>query len=132
MYTGGYAGPGTGAGSVGAMSLWKRALTPATGFLDRRIDWRAKQLQEQVEGDYARATDLNAVSDSLAKVYADLLEATTDVRRWLADDLDAATEATALTGRALTRLSDAVERLADEVAGLSQRVARLEGPDPDA
>ena len=110
------------------MGLMKRALRPGIGFLDRRIDWRARQLQEEAQVDYARATDLNAVSDSLAKVYADLLEATTDVRRWLADDLDAATEATALTGRALTRLSDAVERLGDEVAALSERVARLEGP----
>ena len=112
------------------MSLWKRAFAPATGFFDRRIEFRLRRFEEQRLPDYARAADLNAVSDSLAKIYADLLEATTDVRRWLADDLDASTEASALTGRALTRLSDAVEGLTEQVAELSERVGRLEGPRP--
>jgi hypothetical protein len=99
--------------------LLRRVLRPAVAVLDRRI----KQTGATV---FARQGDLNAVSDGLTKVYTDLLEATTDVRRWLADDLDAGTETAALVGRSLTRLSDAVERLGDEVAALGERMARIE------
>lgn len=104
------------------MAVLKRALGPAIAFFDRRVDWRV----DQKLGRYARQDDLSAVSDSLTKVYADLLEATTDLRRWLADDLDAASETTALLGRSLTRLTEAVERLGDEVSGLSARCERME------
>ena len=100
-------------------SLIKRALRPAVSVVDKVIERRGGIV-------FARKTDLNAVSGSLTKVYADLLEATTDVRRWLADDLDANTETAALVGRSLTRLSDAVERLGDQVAALGERMDRLE------
>jgi ubiquinone biosynthesis protein UbiJ len=105
------------------MGLLKRVLGPAISAFDRRVDWR-------VDRKAARHEDLAAVSDSLTKVYADLLEATTDVRRWLADDLDAAQETADLVGRSLVRLTDEVGRLGDEVARLSERVARLETPPP--
>ena len=103
------------------MRLLKRVLGPAVSAFDRRVD-------QQVATAYARQEDLNAVSDGITKVYADLLEATTDLRRWLADDLDAAAETAALVGRALARLTEGVDRLGDEVARLSERVARLEAP----
>jgi ubiquinone biosynthesis protein UbiJ len=105
------------------MGLLKRVLGPAISAFDRRVDWR-------VDRKAARHEDPAAISDSLTKVYADLLEATTDVRRWLADDLDAAQETADLVGRSLVRLTDEVGRLGDEVARLSERVARLETPPP--
>jgi ubiquinone biosynthesis protein UbiJ len=103
------------------MGLLKRVLGPAVSVFDQRVD-------QQVAQAYARQEDLNAVSDGITKVYTDLLEATTDLRRWLADDLDAAQETAALVGRALARLTDGVERMGDELARLSERVARLETP----
>ena len=109
------------------MGLLKRVIRPAATVFDRRVDWRVtRRLEEGVAPVYARQEDLTAVSDGITKVYADLLEATTDLRRWLADDLDAAQETAALLGRSLTRLTEGVERLGDEVAGLSERVAHLE------
>jgi len=96
--------------------LLRRALRPAVAVLDRRIELQTRSVQANVD----------KVSDSITKVYADLLEATTDVRRWLADDLDANTETAALVGRSLTRLSDAVDRLGDEVADVSRRLATIE------
>lgn len=103
--------------------LLRRALRPAVSVVDKVIERRGGIV-------FARKADLNAVSGSLGKVYADLLEATTDVRRWLADDLDANTETAALVGRSLTRLSDAVERLGEEVAALGSRLDRLEAVMP--
>ena len=109
------------------MGLVRRLLGPVTSAFDRRVDWRVeRRLEERVASTYARQEDLSAVSDGITKVYTDLLEATTDLRRWLADDLDAAQETAALVGRSLMRLADGVERLGDELAGLSERVARLE------
>jgi hypothetical protein len=109
------------------MGLVRRLLEPAASAFDRRVDWRVeRRLEERVATTYARQDDLSAVSDGITKVYTDLLEATTDLRRWLADDLDAAQETAALVGRSLTRLTDAVERLGEELAGLSERVAGLE------
>jgi ubiquinone biosynthesis protein UbiJ len=109
------------------MGLVRRLLGPVTTVFDRRVDWRVeRRLEERVASTYARQDDLRAVSDGITKVYTDLLEATTDLRRWLADDLDAAQETAALVGRSLMRLTDGVERLGDEVAGLAERVARLE------
>jgi len=96
--------------------LLRRALRPAVAVLDRRIEQKTRAVQ----------ADIDTVSDGITKVYTDLLEATTDVRRWLADDLDANTETAALVGRSLTRLSDAVDRLGDEVADLGQRLAKIE------
>jgi ubiquinone biosynthesis protein UbiJ len=96
--------------------LLRRILRPAVALLDRRIAQHTQPVQANID----------TVSDSITKVYADLLEATTDVRRWLADDLDANTETAALVGRSLTRLSDAVDRLGDEVADLGQRLAKIE------
>ena len=104
------------------MGVVKRALRPGVGFFDRRVDWRVDQ---KLTG-YARQGDLNSVSDSLTKIYADLLEATTDLRRWLADDLDAAQETATLIGRSLTRLTDSVERLEADLAAVAERVARIE------
>ena len=109
------------------MGLVRRVLGPAVTVFDRRVDWRVeRRLEEGVAPVYARQEDLTAVSDGITKVYTDLLEATTDLRRWLADDLDAAQETAALVGKSLTRLTDGVERLGDEVAALSERMARLE------
>ncbi len=109
------------------MGLVRRLLGPVTTVFDRRVDWRVeRRLEERVASTYARQDDLRAVSDGITKVYTDLLEATTDLRRWLADDLDAAQETASLVGRSLMRLTDGVERLGDEVAGLAERVARLE------
>jgi hypothetical protein len=105
------------------MGLLKRVLRPAVAAFDRRVDWRVDQ---GVAPAYARQEDLTAVSDGITKVYTDLLEATTDLRRWLADDLDAAQETATLLGRSLSRLTEGVERLGDEVAALTERVARLE------
>jgi len=96
--------------------LLRRVLRPAVAVLDRRIELKTQAVQ----------ADIDKVSDSLTKVYADLLEATTDVRRWLADDLDANTETAALVGRSLTRLVDAVDHLGDEVADLGRRLAKIE------
>ncbi|HZQ78269.1 MAG TPA: hypothetical protein VFE55_13125 [Acidimicrobiia bacterium] len=96
--------------------LLRRILRPAVAVLDRRIEQQTRPVQANVD----------KVSDSITKVYADLLEATTDVRRWLADDLDANTETAALVGRSLTRLSDAVDHLGDEVTDLGRRLARIE------
>ncbi|HLF41490.1 MAG TPA: hypothetical protein VI854_08455 [Acidimicrobiia bacterium] len=104
------------------MGMLKRALGPAVGFFDRRVDWRVDQKLAR----YAPQDDLNAVSDGITKVYADLLEATTDLRRWLADDLDAAQETASLVGRSLVRLSDAVEQLGDQIAELNARTERIE------
>lgn len=106
------------------MGRLKRGLAPAAAFFDRRVDWRLSRGIE--ERRLARQDDLNAVSDGLTKVYTDLLEATTDLRRWLADDLDAAQETAALLGRSLSRLSDAVEQVGEELSELVERVARLE------
>lgn len=103
------------------MGLVRRVLGPAAGFFDRRVDWRVERRLEKF-----RQEDVSAVSDTLTKVYSDLLEATTDLRRWLADDLDAAQETAALLGRSLVRLSDAVERLGDELARIGERVERIE------
>jgi len=100
-------------------SLLRRVLRPAVHVVDRVIERRGSLV-------FARQTELNTVSGGITKVYSDLLEATTDVRRWLADDLDANTETAALVGRSLTRLSDAVDRLGDEVAALGERMARIE------
>jgi|GEM_PF-6893665 len=100
-------------------SLLRRALKPAVSVVDKVIERRGGLV-------FARQTEVNTVSASLGKVYGDLLEATTDVRRWLADDLDANTETAALVARSLARLSDAVERLGDEVAALGERLDRLE------
>ncbi len=109
------------------MGLVRRLLGPVASVFDRRVDWRVeRRLEERVASTYARQDDLRAVSDGITKVYTDLLEATTDLRRWLADDLDAAQETAALVGRSLMRLADGVERLGDELAALSERVARLE------
>jgi ubiquinone biosynthesis protein UbiJ len=109
------------------MGLVRRVLGPAATVFDRRVDWRVeRRLEEGVAPVYARQEDLTAVSDGITKVYTDLLEATTDLRRWLADDLDAAQETAALVGKSLTRLTDGVERLGDEVAALTERMTRLE------
>jgi hypothetical protein len=97
-------------------NLLKRALRPAVSVVDKVIERRGAIV-------FPRKTEVN---ESLTKVYGDLLEATTDVRRWLADDLDANTETAALLGRSLARLSDAVERLGDQVAGLGERLDRIE------
>lgn len=105
----------------------KRALNPAVGFLDRRIDWR---IDKKLEGNYALAADLAALSESLTKIYDELLTATTDVKRWMADDLDVAQETATLLGRSLDRLSGAVEQLRDEVGAVAPRLERLEAGQP--
>jgi hypothetical protein len=100
------------------LKLFKRMLAPAAAEFDRRVDQRLVH--------YARREEVSELSDGLAKVYGDLLEATVDLRRWLADDLDAAQETAALLGRTLNRLSIAVEELGEELARLAERTERIE------
>lgn len=130
-------GPDPGPGASGPVRSpgvgIKRALNPAVGFLDRRIDWRIEKKLEERLPHYAAASDLAALSESLTKVYGELLTATTDVKRWMADDLDVAQETATLLGRSLDRLSAAVEQLKDEVGAVVPRLERLEaggGPGP--
>ena len=48
------------------------------------------------------------------------------MKRWLADDLDAAAETAVLLGRSLDRLAAAVDRLGAEVTTLAERTERIE------
>ncbi|MBW3555890.1 MAG: hypothetical protein KY454_03020 [Actinobacteria bacterium] len=63
--------------------------------------------------------------DHLSGQIEDVRTATLEVRRFVTDDLDASNEASALLGRALAGLTDAVAELRGEVAGLSSEVAQL-------
>jgi hypothetical protein len=106
-------------GAAPSESRLKRVLRPAVSVVDRVIERRGSIV-------FASKNDLHAAYGSLTKVYTDLLEATTDVRRWLADDLDAGTETAAVIGRSLARMTDCLDRLGDEVAALGERMERIE------
>lgn len=78
----------------------------------------AREVETVVEPAYARRDEL--------------VSAIEDVRRLLADHLDASTEEAAVFGRLLTRLQASVEALADEVGRLTQQVEQLEAKAPQA
>ena len=83
--------------------------------VNRRLD---RQLRGHVE---------DVTIPRLAELAAEvaLVRATTvDVRRLLADELDANTEVAALVGRQLATLTEAVEALRGEVAELRDRLGQ--------
>lgn len=72
--------------------------------------------------------------DHLSGQIEEVRTATLELRRLVTDDLDASNEASALLGRALAGLTDAVEGLRGEVAELRARVDSTSptrsGPEP--
>lgn len=60
--------------------------------------------------------------DQLSGQIDEVRQATVEVRRIVADDLDASDEASALLGRALAGLTEAVGELRSEVAELRSRL----------
>jgi HAMP domain-containing protein len=98
------------------MGLFRRAAKavakPVTPHFDRRVEF-------VVAPTFARKEEVGAVQGELNTLAAELREATTEMRRLLDDDLEAATETAALIGQSLGRLTDEVEELRRRVESLA-------------
>ncbi|MGH9037857.1 MAG: hypothetical protein ACRD0O_19030, partial [Acidimicrobiia bacterium] len=94
--------------------MMQRVLQRALRHVDRRIDWRVdRRLEEQFLPALPRQGESLAV---LTEMSERLLFGMSELRRWMSDDLEAATETTVLLGESLARLQSAVEALGAEVA----------------
>lgn len=110
------------------MGMMQRVLQRALPHVDRRIDWRVdRKLEERVLPELPRQGELlTALSADLSQLSERLLFGMSELRRWMSDDLEAATETTVLLGESLSRLQTAVEALGGEVATIGQRLAGIE------
>jgi hypothetical protein len=108
--------------------MMQRVLQRTLPHIDRRIDWRVdRKLEERVLPELPRQGEsLAALSTDLSQLSERLLFGMSELRRWMSDDLEAATETTVLLGESLSRLQTAVESLGDEVATIGRRLAAIE------
>jgi hypothetical protein len=108
--------------------MMQRVLQRTLPHVDRRIDWRVdRKLEERVLSELPRhGESLAALSADLSELSEKLLFGMSELRRWMSDDLEAATETTVLLGESLSRLQTAVEALGGEVATIGQRLAGIE------
>ena len=106
------------------MGLLQRVLEKALPRVDKRFDWRIDQkLEERVLPELPKQTE------SLSKLTEDMATALftmSELRRWMADDLEAANETTMLLGETLTRLQTSIERVEQEVIAIGKRLADIE------
>ena len=106
------------------MGLLQRVLGKALPRVDKRFDWRIDQkLEERVLPELPKQTE------SLSKLTEDMASALftmSELRRWMADDLEAANETTMLLGETLTRLQTSIDRVEQEVIAIGKRLADLE------
>ena len=110
------------------MGLLQRVLAKALPQVDRRIDWRVdRKLEERVLPEMPRQTEaLATLSGDLASASEKLLFTMSELRRWMADDLEAANETTMLLGETLTRLQSSVDRIEAEITAIGKRLDRIE------
>ncbi len=106
------------------MGRMQRVIQRALPQIDKRIDWRVdRKLEERV------LSELPRQSAALAELSTDLSSALftlSELRRWMVDDLEAASETAALVNESLARLQASVERLAGEVATIGERLSGIE------
>lgn len=110
------------------MGLVQRILARALPQVDRRIDWRVdRKLEERVLPQLPRQAEaLSALSEDLSSTSEKLLFTMSELRRWMVDDLEAASETTMLLGESLTRLQSSLDRLEGEIVSIGERLAELE------
>jgi hypothetical protein len=117
------------------LGLVQRVVARALPQIDRRFDWRVdRKIEERVlPGLPQQLEALSSLSQNVSEGFEKALFTMSELRRWMIDDLQAATETTILLGESLTRLQTSVERLEAELGSMSERLIRIEGAlaDPD-
>jgi hypothetical protein len=106
----------------------QRVVTRALPQFDRRIDWRVdRKIEERVlPGLPQQLEALSSLSANVSEGFEKALFTMSELRRWMIDDLQAATETTILLGESLTRLQTSVERLEAELGSMGERLLKIE------
>lgn len=73
-----------------------------------------------------------AVNDAVGATQASVASELSDIKRILADDMDAANEATAVFGRLLAKLGDRLAEVEERLASIDERLEALAATPPGA